>query len=203
VAGGSSETPVLGSLAAALWGARRIGIHHLAPGLVARRSPSEGFGVFATHPVPAGSTLCVWGGEIVPTARMLALSEGRRRFAVQVEEDLYLVTPLLGTGAADLINHSCDPTAVLWGSHSLVARHDLAVGDEVTYDYATSDANPHLGFLCRCGQARCRGRVSGDDWRDVELRSRYGDAFSPYILRRIRAELPDLTSAARIAAPLG
>jgi uncharacterized protein len=195
---------VLGSLSAALWGARRPGIHHLAPGLVARRSPSEGFGVFVARPVPTGETLCVWGGEIVPTSRMLGLSEGRRRFAVQVEEDLYLVTPLLGTGAADLINHSCDPSALLQGSHALVARRDLAVGEEVTYDYATSDANPHLGFVCRCGAIGCRGRVSGDDWRDPVLRERYGDAFSPHILRRIRAEVPDRVSGPlRNAAPLG
>jgi hypothetical protein len=179
---------VLGSLAAALWGARRPGIHHLAPGLVARRSSSEGFGVFATRPVDSGEVLCVWGGEIVPTARMLRLSEGRRRFAVQVEEDLYLVTPLLGTGAADLVNHSCDPTAELRGSHTLVARRGLAAGDEITYDYATSDADPYLGFVCRCGTAVCRGRVTGDDWRDPTLQARYGDAFSPHLLRRIRAE---------------
>jgi uncharacterized protein len=179
---------VLGSLAAALWGARRPGVHHLAPGLVARRSSSEGFGVFAARPVLAGEVLCVWGGEVIPTSRMLGLPEGRRRFAVQVEEDLYLVTPLLGTGAADLVNHSCDPTALLAGSHTLVARHDLAVGEELTYDYATSDVNPHLGFVCRCGAIGCRGRVSGDDWRDPALRERYGDAFSPHILRRIRAE---------------
>jgi len=180
---------VLGSLAAALWGARRPGIHHLASGLVARRSVSEGFGVFTTRPVVAGEVLCVWGGEIIPTSRMLGLPEGRRRFAVQVEDDLYLITPLLGTGAADLVNHSCDPTALLTGSHTLVARRDLAVGEELTYDYATSDANPHLGFVCRCGTTACRGRVTGDDWRDSALRARYGDAFSPHILRRIRAEM--------------
>jgi hypothetical protein len=198
------ETPVLGSLAAALWGARRPGIHHLAPGLVARRSASEGFGVFVDRPVLAGGLLCVWGGEVVPTWRMLNLPEGRRRFAVQVEEDLYLVTPLLGTGAADLVNHSCDPTAILRGSHTLVARRDLVAGEEITYDYATSDANPHLGFVCRCGTAACRGSVSGDDWRDPELQARYGTAFSPHILRRILAESSSgLQEPARNSTPLG
>jgi len=195
---------VLGTLAAALWGTRRPGVHHLAPGLVARRSASEGFGVFAARPFVAGEVLCVWGGEIVPTSRMLELPEGRRRFAVQVEDDLYLVTPLLGTGAADLVNHSCDPTALLQGSHALVARRDLTVGEELTYDYATSDANPHLGFACRCGAALCRGRVTGEDWRDPLLQDRYGDAFSPHILRRIRAETHGLLQEpAKDSAALG
>jgi len=182
---------VFGSLAAALWGARRPGIHYLAPGLVARRSHSEGFGVFATRPVGTGEVLCVWGGEIVPTSRLVDLPEGRRRFAVQVEDDLYLVTPLLGTGAADMVNHFCDPTALLSGALTLVARRDLDVDEELTFDYGTSDSNPHLGFACRCGAANCRGRVTGDDWRDPELRARYGEAFAPHILRRIRAEAHD------------
>jgi len=178
---------VLGSLAAIVRGVDRQGAHHLAEGLVARRSASEGHGVFATRPLPAGSLLCVWGGRVVTTARMLSLPEDRRRYAVQIDDDRYLVTPLSGLGAADLVNHSCDPTALLVGANTLVARRDLVVGDEVTYDYATSDANPHLGFLCRCGAANCRGRVTGDDWSDPHLQAVYGEAFSPYLLRRIRA----------------
>jgi uncharacterized protein len=187
VAGAQTETSVLGSLAAIVRGVDRQGAHHLADGLAARRSPSEGYGVFATRPLPVGSLLCVWGGRVVSTTRMLALPEDRRRYAVQIDDDRYLVTPVRGLGAADLINHSCDPTAVLVGANTLVARRDLAVGDEVTYDYATSDANPHLGFACRCGAVICRGVVTGDDWTDPALQARYGDAFSPYLLSRIRS----------------
>jgi hypothetical protein len=129
---------------------------------------------------------------------MLALPEGRRRYAVQIDDDHYLVTPLLGLGAADLVNHSCDPTARLAGADTLVARRDLAAGEEVTYDYATSDANPHLGFDCCCGAADCRGRVTGDDWRDPQLQARYRGAFSPYLAHRIgdgRARGADPASA--------
>jgi uncharacterized protein len=182
----SAETPVSGSLAIAHWGARRRGMHHLAEGLVARRSRSEGFGVVTTRPIAKGSLLCVWGGRVVDTEAMLALPEMRRRYAVQIDDDHYLVTPLLGIGAADLINHSCDPTALLVGADTLLARRDLLPGDEVTYDYATSDANPHHGFVCRCSAATCRGRVTGDDWRHPGLQATYGEAFSPYLLRRIR-----------------
>jgi len=186
-AGTSTETPVLGSLAAIVRGVDRPGAHHLADGLVARRSPSEGYGVFATRPFPEGSLLCVWGGRVVTTARMLMLPEDRRRYAVQIDDDHYLVTPISGLGAADLVNHSCDPTAMLAGANTLVARRDLMAGDEVTYDYATSDSNPHLGFACRCAALNCRGEVTGQDWSDPRLQAEYGDAFSPYLLRRIRS----------------
>ena len=182
----STETPVSGSLAVARWGARRRGVHHVADGLVARRSPSEGFGLVATRPLARGSLLCVWGGRVVSTARMLALPEVARRYALQIDDDHFLVTPITGIGAADLVNHSCDPSALLVGADTLVARRDLLPGDEVTYDYATSDGSPYFGFVCRCGAAVCRGVVSGEDWRDPVLQDRYGDAFSPYLLRRIR-----------------
>ncbi len=192
-AGRSMETPVLGSLAVIVRGVDRRGAHHLADGLVARRSPSEGYGVFTTRPVFRGSLLCVWGGRIIDTARMLTLPEDRRRYAVQIDDDRYLVTPISGLGAADLVNHACDPTALLAGANTLVARRDLAAGDEVTYDYATSDANPYLGFACRCGAAACRGQVTGEDWCDPRLQTVYGDAFSPYLLARIRASREAIT----------
>jgi uncharacterized protein len=181
------ETPVIGSLAAIVRGVERRGVHHLADGLEARRSDREGYGVFATRPFVAGSLLCVWGGRVVSTARMLSLPEHRRRYAVQIDQDHYLVTPLSGLGAADLVNHACDPTAILAGANTLIARRDLVVDDEITYDYATSDANPYLGFACRCGTAACRGEVTGEDWSDPRLQADYGDAFSPYLLARIRA----------------
>jgi hypothetical protein len=181
------ETPVIGSLAVMVWGARRSGIHHLADGLVAHRSRSEGFGVLVTRPIAQGELLCVWGGRVVSTARMLRMHELRRRFALQIDVDQYLVTPLRGIGVADLVNHACDPTALLAGADTLVARRDLEPGDEVTYDYATSDANPYFGFACRCGAPQCRAHITGDDWQDRSLHERYGDAFSPYLLRRIRS----------------
>ncbi len=183
--GDATETPVIGSLAVMVWGARRRGIHHLADGLVAHRSASEGFGVLVTRPLARGSLLCVWGGHVVSTRRMLRMPEVRRRFALQIDDDRYLVTPLRGIGVADLVNHACDPTAVLAGADTLVARRDLVPGDEVTYDYATSDANPFLGFACRCGSPDCRGSITGEDWRDPTIQQRFGDAFSPYLLRRI------------------
>jgi hypothetical protein len=190
---------VLGSLAVARWGARRRGVHHLAAGLVARRSPSEGFGLVATRPFLRGTLLCVWGGRVVDTSRMLALPHAMRRYALQIDDDHFLVTPLLGVGAADLVNHSCDPTALLVGADTLVARRRIRPGDEITYDYATSDANAWSGFVCRCGTELCRGEVRQDDWRDPALHARYGGAFSPYLLRRIR----DLGAGRRDATTVG
>lgn len=63
----------------------------------------------------------------------------------------------------------------------------IGPGEEVTIDYAMCDGSPYDEFACACGSARCRGRVTGNDWRDPALWERYAGHFSPYLQRRIAA----------------
>ena len=65
---------------------------------------------------------------------------------------------------------------------------DIQAGEEVTYDYAMSDGSSYDEFLCGCGSVHCRGRVSGEDWRQTELWQRYDGYFSPYLARRITTQ---------------
>lgn len=60
-------------------------------------------------------------------------------------------------------------------------------GEEVTIDYAMCDGSPYDELACACGSASCRGRVSGEDWRNPDLWVRYAGYFSPYLQRRIDA----------------
>ena len=165
-----------------------MGPHFLASGLEIRDHSVAGRGAFATRPFSTGELLVMWGGWIISTSELYRLSNKERTFAVQVEEDLFLVTPRAKVGSADFINHSCDPNAGLSGAIGLVALRPILPGDEVCYDYAMTDSHPDLGFECRCGAANCRGKVSGEDWRLPELQSSYDGFFSPYLQRRIQAE---------------
>ncbi|MEP7113290.1 MAG: SET domain-containing protein-lysine N-methyltransferase, partial [Ilumatobacteraceae bacterium] len=106
--------------------------------------------------------------------------------SLQIDERLYMA------GApepepADFINHSCDPNCVLNGSVLLIASRDIAVGEELSYDYATSDGSDYDEFECACGTSLCRGKVSGHDWMLPELQLRYRGSFSPYLAKRIAA----------------
>ena len=69
----------------------------------------------------------------------------------------------------------------------LIAMHDIAIGEELTYDYATSDASDYDEFDCACGSANCRVRITGNDWKLPELQTRYRKMFSPYMQRKINA----------------
>jgi hypothetical protein len=69
----------------------------------------------------------------------------------------------------------------------VVARRDIAAGEELTLDYALGSGNPQWSMEdCNCGSPLCRGRVTGNDWRQPELQQRHAGHFSPYRNERIR-----------------
>jgi hypothetical protein len=161
---------------------------YLSPKLEARTiSEKGGYGVFAREPVAQGETLAVWGGFVVPGARLGEYSEYAQTHGIQVEEDLFLL-PLTGDDPSDYFNHSCNPNAGMSGQICLVAMHPIAVDEEVCFDYAMSDSNPYDEFTCGCGAPNCRGRIVAEDWQRPELQERYKGYFTPYLQRRIDAQ---------------
>lgn len=70
---------------------------------------------------------------------------------------------------ARLINHSCAPNCrseQVRGRIWIVARRDIAVGEELTFDYGYSLENWEL-HPCRCGTEKCPGYIvgAGQRWR--------------------------------------
>jgi len=157
------------------------------PALVVRPSPVHGQGVFTTAPLPVGTTVMVWGGVVLLREQ---LGHVRNRHAVvAVGEGVYLGENADGSASADSwLNHSCDPNVWLADAVTVVARRDIAVGEEVVIDqalYLTPDTA--WAFDCRCGSPLCRGRVTAFDWRRPDLQALYGAHVSPFIAARIRA----------------
>lgn len=143
-----------------------------------------GKSVVARSVIEAGELVAVWSGQILPAEELDSLSEDIRRHTVQVEEDLYLAS-FSAHEPPDYINHSCAPNCGLQGQIAIVAMQRILPGQEVTIDYAMCDGSPYDEFDCSCGAPTCRGRVTGDDWRDPVLWKRYAGHFSPYLQRRI------------------
>jgi hypothetical protein len=160
-------------------------LSYLSPKLEGGDNPDKGgFSVVAQEDVTAGDVLAVWGGEVLDGSALDRLPVEVRQHAIQVEEGLYL-SPSREACAADYFNHSCEPNAGMCGQIVLVAMRDIAAGEEVCFDYAMTDGTPYDEFECACGSPSCRGRVTGDDWRNPDLWERYKGFFSPYIQRRI------------------
>jgi hypothetical protein len=145
-----------------------------------------GRAVFARDVIEQGELIAVWSGRIVGVDELDELPTEIRRHTVQIEEELYLAS-ISANEPPDYINHSCEPNAGLEGQIAIVALHRIQPGEEVTIDYAMCDGSPYDEFECGCGSAICRGKVTGQDWRDPVLWERYAGHFSPYLERRIKA----------------
>jgi hypothetical protein len=81
-------------------------------------------------------------------------------------------------------NHSCEPNIGVQGQIVFVAMRDIAAGEELTHDWATTDDDEYE-MACNCGTPSCRGVVTGQDWRRPELQARYRGYFSWYLQRKI------------------
>ena len=154
----------------------------------AEASPAgnKGWGSFVTEPIRAGETVAAFGGYVVSLATLETFGHDRQSRAIQIDDDLYLMSGELPE-PGDMLNHSCEPTCGLVGSQLLVAMRDLEVGEELTFDYAMCDCSDYDEFECLCGEPTCRGVVTGSDWRKPELHAKYSGWFSPYLERRIAA----------------
>lgn len=143
-----------------------------------------GLGVFAVAALEPGELIAVWGGRIVSRAEAEAFPPEERRYVLQVEEAQFLA-PLIPIDAAEYVNHCCQPNSGLVGQITLAALRRIEPGEEVTFDYGTTDSSDFLGFECSCAKSPCRGRVAADDWRRADVQAVNCGHFSPYLQRRI------------------
>jgi hypothetical protein len=147
----------------------------------------HGFGSRATAVIPAGISVATFGGTALTHSAFAKYDAERRSRSLQVDTHLIFLGPTTRE-PGDSINHSCEPNCGMRNATTIVAMRDIAIGEELTFDYAMSDASDYDEFDCNCGTSLCRGRVCADDWRLDTLRHRYKGFFSPYIQRKIDAE---------------
>ena len=85
-----------------------------------------------------------------------------------------------------MINHSCEPNCGAFGTSSVIAMTDIEVCQELTFDYAMTDSSQYDEFKCFCGKEKCRGKITGKDWQDPILQSKYKNYFSSFITKLIK-----------------
>ncbi len=143
--------------------------------LVMRKSAIQGIRTFAIEPIPAGQLLILTTGGLVLT------SEDRQSGKVQLEAEMYneealpsdlsIITPKV---FHYYVNHCCEPNTVdvsrSPNTTQYIAWRDIGAQEEIATDYGVVGAEIEH---CTCGSARCRGRVTSDDWRLPELQQRY------------------------------
>jgi hypothetical protein len=160
-----------------------------SPKTEVRASPIQGQGLFARQDIATGEIVAVKGGHVLTRAQWEALEPVLGPAEIQLTEDL-VIAPVRGEerhGAMLYTNHSCDPNIAIQGQIVFVAMRDIAPGEELTHDWATTDDGDYE-LECRCGSPRCRRVVTGKDWRKPELRARYRGWFCWFLQRKIDEE---------------
>jgi len=150
-------------------------------------TPPHGFGSRANSIISAGTSVATFGGTALSRNDFARHDAERRSRSLQVDTNLIFLGPP-SREPGDSINHSCEPNCGMRNATTIVAMRDIAAGEELTFDYAMSDASDYDEFECNCGMSLCRGKVRADDWQLETLRHRYKGFFSPYIQRKIEAE---------------
>lgn len=132
-----------------------------------------GRGVFAVEPIQVGERIVRFPG---------AYQDRPGRHTLQVDEKRFIAP---SGEADDFINHSCAPNAYVdFQDWSLRALLPIGPGEEVTFDYHTTEWEEPYPFDCRCGAPQCVGTVRGFRHLDRKRRERLLPYLSPFLLRR-------------------
>lgn len=159
-----------------------------SPKTEVRASPIHGQGLFARRAIARGEIVAAKGGHVLTAEAWGALEPVLGPAEIQISEDLFVApaTRAERDGSMLYTNHSCDPNLAIQGQIVLVAMRDIAPGEELTIDWATTDDGDHE-MQCRCGSAGCRGTVTGKDWMKKELQEKYAGWFCWFLQRKIDA----------------
>jgi hypothetical protein len=164
------------------------GLTYRSPKTEVKPSPIQGRGRFARSAIDVGEIVAVKGGHVLIAAEWRELERELGPADIQIAEDLFIapVTPEEREGSMLFTNHSCDPNIALQGQIAFVAMRDIAAGEELTHDWATTDDGDYT-LACRCGSPRCRGTITGKDWMRKDLQAKYRGWFCWFLQRKIDA----------------
>jgi len=153
-----------------------------------RDSPIHGKGLFAARAIAVGEIVAVKGGHILGRQQWTALEPSLGSAEIQIAEDLFIAPATRDEREGSMLytNHSCEPNIAIRGQIVLVAMRDIAAGEELTHDWATTD-DLDYEMTCRCQRSTCRGTVTGRDWMKPELQARYRGWFCWFLERKIEA----------------
>lgn len=161
---------------------------YIRKGLYLKETQDKGEGVFSKkHLRPGDLAGIVSGGRIWRSGQVRKLVPEWGDYFHQVHETFHWgPKDQKDIDLLDKFNHSCDPSMVLVGNMTFKVIVKIKPDvDELTWDYALTESGRDYDFKCHCGSAKCRGRMSGNDWKRPDLQERYAGFFAPYLQEKI------------------
>ena len=116
-------------------------------------------GLYARKDIIAGSVIFDLKGRI---------SRRGNKYSIQLSRDKHLDFPLIRKPhdhldyAWQYVNHSCEPNGyVNAAEYSFCALRNIGKGEEITFNYLTTEYELATPFLCECRSVKCLGFIRG------------------------------------------
>ena len=138
------------------------------------RDTEKGRSLFAVENIEIDEILIKFKGKILdhPTKTSLQINEGRH---------------LEGTGKIDdFLNHSCNPNGyVNFDDMTFRSLRDIREGDEVTFNYLTTEWDMANKFECHCGSKNCFKHIKGFKYLTLEQKKSLEPLLSPFLKKKL------------------
>lgn len=137
------------------------------------KTTPKGKGVFANRHFLKGETVII--------GQRVKVVPDRTIYSLQMDFDLHIDIDEPGR----LINHSCFPNTGVrnnqFRAYDFVAITNIALGEEITFDYETTECIISAFSECLCGSANCRIRVRGFNFIDSQLKDKSNKFIADYL----------------------
>lgn len=139
------------------------------------RDTDKGLGVFAARNFQKGETVII--------GRQIEVSAKRTIYSMQIDFNSHAELD----DPAKLTNHSCHPNTGIrnnqFGGYNFIAIVDISEGEEITWDYETTEYISISVPKCSCNSSNCRGQIRGFSFHPAERRNKYGEFIADYLKR--------------------
>ena len=123
-------------------------------------------GVFAKETIAPGSVIFYLNGTVSKLPTKYTIELGRNR---------HLTFPAIRKRNDDrdycwqYLNHCCEPNGYINTiDRTFRALREIAPGEEVNFNYLTTESAMAVPFTCNCGSANCFGLIQGRDFLTAE-----------------------------------
>lgn len=122
-------------------------------------SPISGRGCFARKAFVATEIICKFAGPRMSYKDMLEMYARQHKDPARSYDNAFQIGPddyLDLYEPYSVFNHSCEPNAGIRNEGVLFALRDIAMGEEITFDYSTTAIDLLWRMECQCRAMSCR-----------------------------------------------
>ena len=137
------------------------------------RKSDEGRGLFTKSDIRKGQLIAKMKGRFLEYAT---------KHTLQIDEEHHLEGDI-----TDFMNHSCDPnTYIDFDELAVRAAREIKEGEELTFNYLTSEWDMKDKFKCSCGSKKCYGEINGFKHLTDEQKNELGQFLSPFLRKKMK-----------------